>query len=221
MVLPRVSKYLLVSIVPKNIVYSEATVVLALGSFIDYGILSSSIHEVWAWKNSSTMKGDALRYSASKAFETFPFPPNPSLQLEQLGSKLNALRKELMLYHNIGLTDLNNIYHKANLSSDSDYYEGIVAMRELNMKIDLLVKEAYDWNGIDLVHDFYEVEYLPENDRVRYTIHPMARKEILKRLLLLNHKLYGEELMRINQITKKNTAGKKIFQDNANLFSGE
>jgi hypothetical protein len=94
-------------------------------------------------------------------------------------------------------------------------------MRELNMKIDLLVKEAYDWNGIDLVHDFYEVEYLPENDRVRYTIHPMARKEILKRLLLLNHKLYGEELMRINQITKKNTAGKKIFQDNANLFSGE
>jgi hypothetical protein len=109
MVLPRVSKYLLVSIVPKNIVYSEATVVLALGSFIDYGILSSSIHEVWAWKNSSTMKGDALRYSASKAFETFPFPPNPSLQLEQLGSKLNALRKELMLYHNIGLTDLHNI----------------------------------------------------------------------------------------------------------------
>lgn len=28
-----------------------------------------------------------------------------------------------------------------------------------------------------------------ENDRVRYTIHPEARKEILKRLLLLNHKI--------------------------------
>lgn len=35
--------------------------------------------------------------------------------------------------------------------------------------------------------------YLPENDRVRYTIHPDARKEILKRLLQLNHKLYAEE----------------------------
>ena len=34
---------------------------------------------------------------------------------------------------------------------------------------------------------------LPENDRVRYTIHPDARKEILKRLLQLNHHLYAEE----------------------------
>jgi hypothetical protein len=31
------------------------------------------------------------------------------------------------------------------------------------------------------------------NDRLRYTIHPDARKELLKRLLLLNHKLYAEE----------------------------
>jgi hypothetical protein len=32
-----------------------------------------------------------------------------------------------------------------------------------------------------------------ENDRTRYTIHSDARKELLKRLLLLNHKLYAEE----------------------------
>ena len=31
------------------------------------------------------------------------------------------------------------------------------------------------------------------NDRTRYTIHPYARKAILKRLLQLNHKLYAEE----------------------------
>lgn len=45
-----------------------------------------------------------------------------------------------------------------------------------------------------LAHDFYEVDYLPENDRVRYTINPEARKEVLKRLLLLNHKIYEEEV---------------------------
>jgi len=38
------------------------------------------------------------------------------------------------------------------------------------------------------------VDYLPENDRVRYTIHPEARKEILKRLLELNHKIHAEEV---------------------------
>jgi len=45
-----------------------------------------------------------------------------------------------------------------------------------------------------LHHDFYELEYLPENDRVRYTIHPEARIEVLKRLLLLNHERYEEEI---------------------------
>jgi len=47
---------------------------------------------------------------------------------------------------------------------------------------------------INLKHDFYEVDYLPENDRVRYTISPEARKEILKRLLDLNHKIHAEEV---------------------------
>jgi len=44
------------------------------------------------------------------------------------------------------------------------------------------------------MHNFYEVDYLPENDRIRYTIHPDARKEVLKRLLLLNHERYEEEI---------------------------
>jgi hypothetical protein len=40
----------------------------------------------------------------------------------------------------------------------------------------------------------YEVDYLSENDRVHYTIHPEARKEILKRPLELNHKIHAEEV---------------------------
>jgi hypothetical protein len=42
------------------------------------------------------------------------------------------------------------------------------------------------WQNLPLDHDFYEVETLAENDRVRYTISPAARKEILRRLLALN-----------------------------------
>jgi hypothetical protein len=38
------------------------------------------------------------------------------------------------------------------------------------------------------------MEYLPENDRIRFTIHPDARREVLKRLLELNHKIHKEEM---------------------------
>jgi hypothetical protein len=68
--------------------------------------------------------------------------------------------------------------------------------------MDKAVLEAYGWHqddpkwgkAIQLRHDFYEGDYLPENDRVRYTIHPEARKEVLKRLLQLNHERYAEEV---------------------------
>jgi hypothetical protein len=42
-----------------------------------------------------------------------------------------------------------------------------------------LFLKAYGCEVIDLAHDFYEVDCLPENDRVRYTILPDARKEVL------------------------------------------
>ena len=51
--------------------------------------------------------------------------------------------------------------------------------------MDETVPKAYGWMDINLAHDFYEVDYLPENDRVYYTISPESRKEILKRLLKL------------------------------------
>jgi histone H3/H4 len=38
------------------------------------------------------------------------------------------------------------------------------------------------------------VDYLPENDRVRYTISPDARKEVLKCLLKLNHEIHEQEV---------------------------
>lgn len=77
----------------------------------------------------------------------------------------------------------------------------IIELRRLHKEMDLAVLAAYGWHvntrrwgpAIKLRHDFYEVDYLPENDRVRYTIHPEARREVLKRLLLLNHEIHESE----------------------------
>ena len=62
--------------------------------------------------------------------------------------------------------------------------EGIEELRRLHEKMDVVVLAAYGWHedsamgpALELRHDFYEVDFLPENDRVRYTIHPDARRE--------------------------------------------
>jgi hypothetical protein len=77
--------------------------------------------------------------------------------------------------------------------SYNEAVEGILELRHLHKEMDELVLAAYEWNDIKLRHNFYDVDYLPENDRTRFTIHPEARKEILKRLLLLNHQIFEEE----------------------------
>lgn len=78
----------------------------------------------------------------------------------------------------------------------------IEELRRLHQAMDEAVLAAYGWHedserwgkAIRLRHDFYEVDYLPENDNIRYTIHPDARREVLKRLLLLNHERYAAEV---------------------------
>ncbi len=88
----------------------------------------------------------------------------------------------------------NHIQKLKNAYSFKDAINGIIRFRESHIELDIEVLRAYGWHDIDLKHDFYEVDYLPLNDRIRFTIHPDARKEVLKRLLELNHKIHEEEV---------------------------
>ena len=101
----------------------------------------------------------------------------------------------------LGLTDIYNLFHTRDLTPtevarvgkkplpDAEAgYQCILELRRLHRELNLAVRDAYGWTDLDLGHDFVEVETLPENDRVRYTISPAARKEVLKRLLAENHK---------------------------------
>ncbi len=79
--------------------------------------------------------------------------------------------------------------------------KGINKLRLLHIEMEEAVLDAYCLANyrprelaIEFRHDFYEIDYLPENGRIRYTIHPEARKGVLKRLLELNHKIYEEEV---------------------------
>ena len=72
--------------------------------------------------------------------------------------------------------------------------EKIVSLRDLHRSIDEAIRDAYGWRTLDLQHDFHDLEFLPENDRVRYTVSTYARKEIPRLLLKLNHERHAEEV---------------------------
>ena len=190
--------------------YDQKLIVFASEDFALYSVLNSDIHFSWILKHSGDIGGTTLNYSPSKLFDTFPFPENfwkkDNYALGLIGKQYSQYRLNLMSDLWLGLTDLYNLFHYSNLKalpkakykSKSDVselgYKGILELRNLHCQLDKTVIEAYGWQDINLLHDFYEVEYLPENDRVRYTIHPDARRAILRRLLELNHKIHEQEV---------------------------
>lgn len=206
-----------------NQVYSHALTVITFEEFRNFSVLCSNIFCEWAWKRGSTMGSTTLRFTSSDIFEPFPLPHSPTpqedLELEDIGEAYHKHRKQLMLGMQLGLTKTYNLFHSnaittqriddkdkqvaslqkhlektADAISFDEAIQGILKLRELHVRMDEVVLEAFGWTDIQLKHDFYEVDYLPENDRIRFTIHPDARKEILKRLLELNHQYFEEEV---------------------------
>jgi methylase of polypeptide subunit release factors len=238
-VVAQTSKTLAFAIVPTGYVYSMMTIVFPSYAFSFFSVLQSNLHAHWAWKYGSTMKTD-LRYTPSDIFETFPLPGDRvAASLEEVGERYHEHRRQLMLRLQLGLTKTYNLFHDpaiggtpgettawlskhlvctANTCSLEEAVAGIDALRKLHIELDQAVLAAYGWDktsgvgpAISLGHAFQEVDYLPENDRLRYTIHADARKELLKRLLLLNHKLYAEE--EAKGLHKKKTGRKEHAGD--------
>jgi len=212
------TKYLNFSIMPPDYVFSVALYVFSTDRCDLFSVVQSTLHEVWARMYSGALKQD-LSYSPSNCFNTFPFPKGlwqtSNLDLAQIGERYHAHRKELMLSLWLGLTDVYNLFHDRDLSPEitadtskkdmetaTEGYEGILELRRLHVSLDIAVRDAYGWHDLDLEHDFHEVETLPENDRVRYTISPKARREVLKRLL-------NENLAR-SENQSKNAGGKQM-----------
>jgi hypothetical protein len=196
------TKHLSFSAIPSNVICTHALAVLTTDRWDLYAVVQSTFHEVWARKYSGALE-TRLRYSPSDCFETFAFPEdlwqtaNPGLAV--VGARYHEHRKSLMLSLWIGLTDIYNLFHARDLTSAKVAkvskksaeeaalgYEGLLELRRLHVELDIAIRDAYGWQNLPLDHEFYEVETLAENDRVRYTISPAARKEVLRRLLVLN-----------------------------------
>jgi hypothetical protein len=118
-----------------------------------------------------------------------------------------------------GLTSMYNRFHEPD-EANTD----IRRLRELHMEMDNALASAYGWTDLDLGHGFHTTK-----QSVRYTISDPARREVLARLLKLNHERHAEEVKQgLHEKKKgaaKNTRSKEssagTSKNEVTLFDGE
>ena len=97
----------------------------------------------------------------------------------------------------LGLTSLYNNFH-----NQDDAPEEIQKLRNIHVEMDQAVTAAYGWDDLDLGHGFHETK-----QGIRFTISEEARREVLQRLLKLNHERYEEEVAQgLHDKKKKKTS---------------
>ncbi|MFZ4659650.1 MAG: Eco57I restriction-modification methylase domain-containing protein [Caldilineaceae bacterium] len=176
------SKYISITFQPKGVVYSHMTIVFALEGNSDFALLNSSFHENWVRQYSSTLE-TRLRYIPSDCFGNYPFPSSLAC-LNTIGESYYEHRHGIMLDRQEGLTATYNRFH-----NPAERAADIARLRQLHTEMDHTVAAAYGWANLALDHDFHETQ-----QGFRYTISESARREVLRRLLKLNHQRHAEEV---------------------------
>jgi hypothetical protein len=182
-----VSEHHIIALVTNNQVFSIACVIFAYDDYYHFSLLQSWIHEIWLRRQASTMRTD-IRYTPTDCFQTFPFPQNPnthaSQTVESAGKIYYEYRQNILISTQKGLTDTYNRFHDLNCLD-----EDMKTMRLLHADMDRAVLRCYDWDDIDLEHDFYtndrgKIRFMPSRD---------AQREIYTRLITLNHEIAADE----------------------------
>lgn len=96
-----------------------------------------------------------------------------------------------------GLTKTYNQFH-----DESQTFADIQNLRSIHVEMDHTVAAAYGWTDLDLNHGFNETK-----QGIRFTISESARREVLARLLRLNHERHEEEVRQGLHDTKRGGKG--------------
>jgi len=206
-VITLVSKTVMPVMVPTGQVFAHKLAVFATDDTAMLGLLSSSVHYWWAARRSSTMKAD-LNYSPSDVFETFAMP-ELTQELRELGDRLDTYRREVMLGRQAGLTATYNLVFDPSCTDDDT-----VELRRIHRDIDEAVCRAYGWD--DLLRQGLDHGFHKAGAYTRYTIGPAVQREVLDRLLELNHQRYAEEVAK--GLHDKKKPGRKAKAEQSSLF---
>ncbi|MBD2520384.1 restriction endonuclease, partial [Nostoc sp. FACHB-973] len=182
LVFAQTSKTKYPTFVSNGIVFDQKVVVIVSDSNIWFSILCSHIHYWWVINQGSSLRTDAV-YTPSDVFETFPFPTSTA-NLEEIGDRYYNHRQNIMQTRQEGLTKTYNRFHNPDETAAD-----IQQLRELHIEMDNAVAAAYGWQDLELSHGFHQTK-----QGLRFTISETARREVLDRLLELNHQRYAEEV---------------------------
>ncbi len=178
----RVSNINSIAFLPIRMVYSDQIVVFAFEDYHHFAVLQSAFHTVWLEAYSSTLRTD-VRYTPGNAYDTFALC-HTSKHTAKIACPYYEHRQKSMMERNEGLTRTYRRFH-----TDSESSSDIQKLRELHVEMDNAVATAYGWFDLGLSHGFHETK-----QGIRFTISESARREVLSRLLKLNHDRYAEEV---------------------------
>ncbi|MCP9979111.1 Eco57I restriction-modification methylase domain-containing protein [Actinomadura madurae] len=183
-VIALISKTVMPVMVPTGQVFAHKLGVFATDDTAMLALLSGAPHYWWTVRQSSTMKAD-INYSPSDVLETLALPEMTS-EMRALGDRLDRFRRDLMLARQAGLTKTYNMVHDPTCL-DTD----IVELRQIHEMIDEVVCRAYGWDDLipQLDHGHHRV-----GRETRYTVGPAVQRELVDRLLELNHQRYAAEV---------------------------
>lgn len=138
---PRVSsenrRYVPMGFISKDIISSDANLIIPSNSLSLFAILTSNVHMAWMRTVAGRLKSD-YRYSASIVYNNFPFIiPTPS-QKQKLEKTGQAILDARALYPNSSLADL---YNELTMPPE---------LRKAHQANDVAVMEAYgfDWRNM-------------------------------------------------------------------------
>jgi hypothetical protein len=154
----RTAKHRIFVFVPTDYIVDAKVVGIALDDGFDLGVLTSSIHQIWAFRTGGWLGvGNDSNYNHAVCFNQFPFPADISETLKARvraeAEALDRLRKQVLAAHDdLTLTGLYNVLEalkegRALTDKERDVHDrGLVTLiRQHHDAIDSAVAEAYGW----------------------------------------------------------------------------
>jgi hypothetical protein len=206
LVLPFVAKHAFVAEVPTTWVFTNKLCVVERETDNIHAVLLSNLFEAWIRRYGGTMGKTRMTLSLAAGVFTFPIPDANVPDVVKLIDGWRIAFAQAEVKYGEAYTNVWNAFH-----DKEDLSETIITLRSARSRIDRGVVAAYGMGEVDLTCSFIE-----RSEGLRYTISEPARREVLARLLKLNHERYAEEVKQGLHDKKKPkaTKGKKAPKAN-------
>ncbi|QQZ28072.1 class I SAM-dependent DNA methyltransferase [Thiothrix subterranea] len=195
------AKYRIFTMVSSDTICDSTTVMFALDDAFYFGVLSSCLHCLWAFKAGGTLE-DRPRYTKSLCFDAFPFPDasdEQKVQIRTIAEQIDAHRKRQQAAHpTLTLTNMYNVLEKLrsgealNTKDKEIHAQALTSiLQELHDNLDRAVFAAYGWDDLaaELVGKPGATTPLPDKPEAQ----AQAEETLLSRLVDLNTQRAAEE----------------------------